>query len=59
LLANDRIVQFDVKKNHFTPDTEEEISEMVTKNFLKGQGIRYQRIGDNVGRVIGAEEETV
>lgn len=41
LLANERIVQFDVKKNGFTPETEEEIQEMVTKNFLKGQGIRY------------------
>ena len=59
LLANERIVQFDVKRNGFTGETEEEIQEMVTKNFLKGQGIRYQRVGDNVGRVIGTEEETV
>lgn len=59
LLANDRIIQFDVKKNKFTPETEEEIGEIVTKNFLKGQGIRYNRIGENVGQVVGTEDETV
>lgn len=59
LLANERIIQFDVKRNRFTPETEEEIAEIVTKNFLKGQGIRYQRIGDNVGRVVGTEDEEV
>ena len=59
LLANDRIVQFDVKKNNFTPETEEEIKEIVTKNFLKSQNIRYNRIGDNVGRVVGTEDENV
>ena len=35
LLANDRILQFDVKRNGFTPETEEEIDEIVTKNILK------------------------
>jgi hypothetical protein len=57
LLANDRIVQFDVKKNGFTPETEEEINEIVTKNFLKSQNISYNRLGDNVGRVVGTGVE--
>lgn len=57
LLANDRIIQFDVKKNGFTPETEEEINELVTKNFLKSQNIRYNRLGDNVGRVVGTGDE--
>ena len=35
LLANERIIQFDVKENKFTNETVEEIGEMVTKNFLK------------------------
>ena len=58
LLSNERIIQFDVKKNGFTDDTEEEIAELVTKNFLKSQNIRYQRIGDDVGRVVATEEES-
>ena len=57
LLANDRIIQFDVKKNGFTEATEEEIGELVTKNFLKSQKISYKRLGNNVGRVVGTGEE--
>ena len=57
MLANDRIIQFDVKRNGFTPDTEEEINEIVTKNFLKSQNISYNRLGDNVGRVVGTGVE--
>ena len=57
LLANDRIIQFDVKRNGFTPGTEDEINEIVTKNFLKSQNISYNRLGDNVGRVVGTGEE--
>ena len=59
LVANERIIQFDVKRNGFTGDTEEEINEIVTKNFLKSQNIRYNRLGDNVGRVVGTEEEAI
>lgn len=59
LLANDRIIQFDVKSNGFTRETEEEISEIVTKNLLKSQNIRYNRLGDNVGRVVGSAEEEI
>ena len=57
LLANDRIVQFDVKRNGFSPNTEEEVKEIVMKNFLKSQNIRYTRLGANVGRVVGTNEE--
>ena len=59
MLANDRIIQFDVKNNGFTPETIDEINEIVTKNFLKSQNIRYNRLGDNVGRVVGTEDEAV
>ena len=59
LRSNERIVQFDVQRNGFSPSTEEEIKEIVTKNFLKGQNIRYNRLGDNVGRVVGTEDELV
>ena len=53
------LLMFDVKRNGFTGDTEEEINEIVTKNFLKSQNIRYNRLGDNVGRVVGTEEENI
>ena len=58
-MANERIIQFDVQKNGFSKDTQSEINELITKNFLKCQNIRYRRIGDNVGRVVGTEEEAV
>ena len=58
-MANERIIQFDVMKNGFTADTESEIKEIVTKNFLKSQNIRYTRLGDNVGRVVGTEDEAI
>lgn len=57
--ANERIIKFDVKRNGFSAETEEEINEIVTKNFLKSQNIRYNRLGDNVGRVVGTEDEVV
>jgi len=45
-----------VRQNKFTKDTEDEINEMVTKNFLKSQNITYRRMLDNV-QVMGTEEE--
>ena len=50
-------MQFEVKKNGFTPETEEEIGELVTKNFLKSQNIAYHRIGEDVGKIVATEEE--
>ena len=35
LVANEQIIFFDVSKNLFSQETEEEINEIVTKNFLK------------------------
>lgn len=47
LMQNEKIVQLDVKKNLFTQETENEIAEMVTKNFLKSQGVPYKRIAES------------
>ena len=44
-------------KNLFTPETEEEINEMVTKNFLKSKNISYHKLGDHMEKVVGAEED--
>lgn len=46
LMANEQIIQFDVRKNLFSPETEEEINEIVTKNFLRSQNISYHKLGD-------------
>ena len=59
LLANDRIVFFDVNKNGFIKETVEEIEELVTKNSLKAQGIRYNRLGGDVGRIVGTDGEAM
>ena len=45
-MANEQIIKFDVRKNAFAPETEEEINEIVTKNFLKSQNISYNKLGE-------------
>ena len=57
LLANEQIIFFDVTKNLFTPETEEEINEIVTKNFLRSQDISYNKLGDHIEKVVGDADE--
>jgi len=35
-----------VRNNQFTKDTEDEINEIVTRNYLKSKKITYQKLGD-------------
>ena len=46
LTANPRIIQFDVRRNGFTPETEEEINDLITKNYLTSKNITYKKHGE-------------
>lgn len=46
-----------MRKNQLTPETEEEINEIVTKNFLQSKKITYTKITDYVGKVQGTQDE--
>jgi len=35
-----------MRNNHFTEETENEINEIVTRNYLKNKNISYQKLGD-------------
>ena len=45
-----------MRKNKFTPETEEEINEIVIKNFLASKSISYNKLGDHVDKVVGDDE---
>ena len=46
-----------MRKNKFTTETEEEINEIVIKNFLKSKDISYNKLGDHIEKVVGADED--
>ena len=46
-----------MRKNKFTPETEEEINEIVIKNFLSSKNISYNKLGDHVDKVVGDEPD--
>jgi hypothetical protein len=46
LEGNTNIIEIDVKNNQLSEDTENEINEIVTKNFLASKKIPYKRLQD-------------
>lgn len=46
LEGNPNIVEIQMRNNHFTEETENEINEIVTRNYLKNKNISYQKLGD-------------
>lgn len=47
LEGNPNMIQIDVRSNDLTPETVEEINEIVMKNYLKQQKISYHKISDS------------
>jgi hypothetical protein len=45
LEGNPNIIEMDVRNNQLAPETEEEIREIITKNYLASKNIPYQKIG--------------
>lgn len=46
LEGNENIVEIDVRNNQLTEETEEEINEIITKNFLASKNIPYKKLGE-------------
>jgi hypothetical protein len=57
LTSNYRITEIQVRNNHFTPETEAEINEIVLKNHLKMKNITFTKLGDYQGKVQGTEDD--
>jgi len=49
LINNTNIVAIDVRNNQLSEDTEEEINEIITKNFLASKNIPYKKLGEYAG----------
>ena len=57
------IVEFDVRNNQLTEETEEEINEIITRNYLESKNIPYKKLGEygpgtNAGSKAEKKEET-
>jgi hypothetical protein len=46
LSSNANVVQIDVRANQLTPETIEEINEIVLKNYLRKNKITYNKLGN-------------
>lgn len=46
LEGNENIVEIDVRNNQLTEETEEEINEIITKNYLASKNIPYKKLGE-------------
>ena len=46
LEGNENIIEIDVRNNQLTEDTEEEINEIITKNYLASKNIPYKKLGE-------------
>jgi Ran GTPase-activating protein (RanGAP) involved in mRNA processing and transport len=55
LINNKNIIEIDVRNNHLSEETEEEINEIITKNYLASKNIPYKKLGEYAG--VPATEE--
>lgn len=49
LEGNPNIIEIDVRNNQLSEDTEEEINEIITKNFLSSKNIPFKKLGEYAG----------
>jgi Ran GTPase-activating protein (RanGAP) involved in mRNA processing and transport len=57
LEGNPNIIEIDVRNNNLTEETEEEINEIITKNYLASKKIPYKKLGEYAGAPEGQPEE--
>lgn len=57
LEGNPNIIEIDVRNNQLAEETEEEISEIITKNFLASKNIPYKKLGDYTAQPAEAKTE--
>lgn len=53
------IIEIDVRNNKLTEDTEEEINEIITRNYLDSKNIPFKKLGDYAGGMGGDEKENM
>ena len=59
LEGNENIIEIDVRNNQLTEETEEEINEIITKNYLASKNIPYKKLGEYAaGTNTGPKTET-
>jgi len=46
LEGNQRIIEIDVRNNQLNEETEEEINEIITKNYLASKDIPFKKLGE-------------
>ena len=46
LRDNESIIDIDVRNNQLSEETEEEINEIITRNYLSSKSIPYKKLGD-------------
>jgi len=46
LEGNPNIIEIDVRNNHLSQDTEEDINEIITKNYLASKDIPFKKLGE-------------
>ena len=46
LEGNPNIIELDVRNNQLSDETEEEINEIITKNFLASKNIPFKKLGE-------------
>ena len=49
LEGNPNIIEIDVRNNQLSEETEEEINEIITKNFLASKNIPFKKLGEYSG----------
>lgn len=49
LKNNTNIIDIDVRNNKLSEDTEEEIKEIITKNYLQSKNIPYKKLEEHAG----------
>ena len=57
LINNTNIIEIDVRNNQLTEETEEEINEIITKNYLLSKNIPFKKLGEYAGGIKTTENE--
>lgn len=52
LEGNPNIIQIDVRNNQLSEETEEEINEIITKNYLASKNIPFKKLGEYAGGAV-------
>jgi len=57
LINNPNIIEIDVRNNQLSEETEDEINEIITKNYLASKSIPYKKLGEYPGGAMPEADE--